>query len=53
MYDWAVCAAQQLQSLGNRQEAAMGKKKKSALQVIMEDGWYHREIISVCMLPNT
>lgn len=31
----------------------MGKKKKSALQVILEDGWYHCEMISVCMLPNT
>lgn len=31
----------------------MGKKKKSALQVILEDGWYHCEIISVRMLPNT
>lgn len=31
----------------------MGKKKKCALQVIMEDGWYHYEIISVWMMPNT
>lgn len=31
----------------------MGKKKKCALQVIMEDGWYRCEVVSVWMLSNT